>query len=313
MRTRSLRIATRSSQLALWQSEHIRDRLKQHHPELTVEIVPFKTQGDKILDVPLAKIGGKGLFTKELELALLSDKADIAVHSMKDIPADLPEGLHIGAVPAAGDPRDAFVCNDYPTLNDLPQGARLGTSSLRRQSQLLHHRPDLKVGFLRGNVGTRLSKLDAGDFDAIVLAAAGLRRLGLAERIRSAIEPDVCLPAVGQGVLAIECRIDDEHIHQCLAPLQDTNANIRIAAERAFSARLEGGCQVPMAGHAVVQGETVTLRGLVARPDGSELIQGELTGPKAEAKRIGVTLAERLLDQGAGRILAELDDTHPSP
>lgn len=244
---KTLKIATRQSPLALWQAEHIRARLQELHPDLTVELVKFVTQGDKILDTPLAKIGGKGLFVKELEAALLDGRADLAVHSMKDVPMALPEGLTLAVICEREDPLDAFVSNHFEKFADLPQGARVGTSSLRRKSQILKQRPDLQIIDLRGNVGTRLSKLDDGQYDAIILASAGLKRLGLEERIRHCIEPSVSLPAVGQGALGLECRADDQDVLALIQPLLHTETDVCVRAERAFNAYLEGGCQVPIA------------------------------------------------------------------
>ena len=301
-----LRIATRKSPLALWQAEHAAERLRQAHPGLTVEVVPMTTRGDRILDVPLAKVGGKGLFVKELEQGLLDGSADIAVHSMKDVPVDLPEGLHLPVVLTREDPRDAFVSVRYQRLDDLPQGAVVGTSSLRRQVQLLERRPDLRIESLRGNVGTRLEKVDRGVYDAIVLASAGLKRLGAAERIREAISPDVLLPAIGQGAIGVECRQGDARVEALIAVLHDPETAVRVQAERALNARLAGGCQVPIAGHAELDGDRVRLRGLVGRPDGSFVVRGSVAGPRAAARALGETLAEDLLARGAAEVLHEL-------
>ena len=306
MSNKTLRIATRKSPLALWQAEHVRDRLLKAHAGLTVELVRMTTQGDKILDSPLAKVGGKGLFVKELEQGMLEGRADIAVHSMKDVPAEFPDGLHLPVVLEREDPRDAFVSNTARDLRSLPDGARVGTSSLRRQCQLRALRPDLEIIDLRGNVGTRLNKLDNGDYDAIVLAAAGLKRLGLARRITETLEPDISLPAIGQGVIGIECRTDDPRINELIAVLADALTHTRILAERAFNRRLGGGCQVPVAGHAVIAGSTLTLRGLVGEPDGSRLIRGSVEGVPAQAAALGTRLAEELLARGADRILENL-------
>lgn len=298
-----LRIATRSSPLALWQANDVKQRLEAIHANLTVELLPIKTKGDKILDTPLAKIGGKGLFIKELEEAMLAGMADIAVHSMKDVPMELPPGFELPVICERDDPRDAFVSNDFDTLNDLPQGARLGTSSLRRQSQMQALRPDLEIISLRGNVQTRLGRLDEGRFDAILLAAAGLRRLELTERIRSSIAPEQCLPAVGQGAVGIECREGDEKVKAILAPLNHTDTWDRVVAERAMNRRLEGGCQVPIAGYAELEGDTIWLRGLVASEDGAVVYTAEGRAPRQEAEALGVRIAEDLLSQGAGDIL----------
>lgn len=299
-------IATRQSPLALWQAEHVQRRLKEAHPELEVELLKMTTQGDKILDTPLAKIGGKGLFVKELEQGLLDGRADIAVHSMKDVPVELPEGLHLPVILDREDPRDAFVSNKYDTFEALPQGAKLGTSSLRRQCQLSALRPDLDVISLRGNVGTRLKKLDDGEYDAIILAAAGLMRLELAERITAKISTDTCLPAIGQGAVGIECRNDDPRVNDIISVLNDESTHIRVAAERALNHRLEGGCQVPIGGHAEIDGNNLRLRALVGSPDGSEMIRGEVNGTLEEAEKLGVELADDLLSRGADRILKEV-------
>lgn len=298
-----LRIATRKSPLALWQAEFIRDELLRLHPGLTVELVTFTTQGDKILDTPLARIGGKGLFVKELEVALLDGRADIAVHSMKDVPMEFPEGLGLVAIGEREDPRDAFVSSRYASIDALPAGAVVGTSSLRRQCQLRHHRPDLVIRDLRGNVNTRLAKLDAGDYDALILASAGLKRLGFTDRIRSEIPPEYSLPAVGQGALGIEARLGDERIAALVAPLNHDTTAVRVRMERALNRRLQGGCQVPIAGFAELAGDRVTLRALVGSVDGKEIIRDEIRGARADAERLGEELADRLLAAGAGRIL----------
>ena len=306
MTSQPLRIATRKSPLALWQAEHIRHRLEALHPHLRVELVPMSTRGDKILDTPLAKVGGKGLFVKELETALLEDRADLAVHSMKDVPVAFPDGLGLTVICAGEDPRDAFVSPRFARLDELPHGAIVGTSSLRRQCQLRARRPDLQVRDLRGNVNTRLAKLDAGEYDAILLAAAGLQRLGMAERIRQALPVDVSLPANGQGVLAIESRLADHQTLALLAPLDDADSRDRVLAERAMNRALQGGCQVPIGAHAVLDGDQLWLRGLVGSPDGSELLQDEIRGPRQQAEALGETLARRLLAAGADRILAQV-------
>lgn len=326
----TLNIATRQSPLALWQAEHIRDRLLAMYPNLTINLLKIVTKGDKILDTPLAKIGGKGLFVKELEQAMYDKQADIAVHSLKDVPMQLPEGLMLGVYCKRASPTDAFVSNTYNNIDELPEGAVVGTSSLRRQCQLKAYRPDLQIKTLRGNVGTRLSKLDAGDYDAIILATSGLQRIELDARIRGELDIDVCLPAVGQGALAIECREDDAEILALLAPLNDDKARIRLIAERALNRHLEGGCQVPIAAYAVLHAEDASgydnnienddagtmlwLRGRVGRPDGSELLKSEkritLTGTQAEreaqANQLGIEVAEMLLADGAGAILAAI-------
>jgi len=306
MSTDLLRIATRKSPLALWQAEHVRSRLMELHAGLQVELLTMSTQGDRILDSPLAKIGGKGLFVKELEQGMLEDRADIAVHSMKDVPAELPEGLCIGAILEREDPQDAFVSNEFAAVDALPDAARVGTSSLRRQCQLRARRPDLQILDLRGNVGTRLGKLDAGDYDAIVLACAGLKRLGMAARITSALAPELMLPAIAQGVIGIECRCDDEWVKALIAPLNHEETLQRTTAERAMNATLAGGCQAPVAGYSVINANAIELRGLVGRADGSEIIHGDISGPVQQAAAIGKQLADDLLSRGARPILDEL-------
>ncbi|NNG42680.1 hydroxymethylbilane synthase [Pseudoalteromonas sp. NEC-BIFX-2020_002] len=301
-----VRIATRKSALALWQAEFVKAQLEHFHKDITVELVPMSTQGDIILDTPLAKIGGKGLFVKELEQAILDGRADIAVHSMKDVPVDFPEGLALHTICEREDPRDAFVSNTYADIAQLPQGAIVGTSSLRRQCQIRALRPDLEIRDLRGNVNTRLAKLDDGQYDAIILAAAGLIRLDMHERIKAFIEPEVSLPANGQGAVGIECRIDDEATKALLAPLEHSETRIRVNAERAMNRRLEGGCQVPIGAYALVDGEQVHLRGLVGAIDGSEILRAEISGNTIDAEALGVQLAEQLLALGADKILADV-------
>ena len=306
MSTDLLRIATRKSPLALWQAEHVRGLLQAEHPGLRVELLTMSTQGDRVLDSPLAKIGGKGLFVKELEQAMLEGRADIAVHSMKDVPAELPRGLGIGAILEREDPRDAFVSNQFNSIGDLPQGARVGTSSLRRQCQLRALRPDLRIMDLRGNVGTRLSKLDGGDYDAIVLACAGLLRLGMGERITRAIEAEEMLPAIAQGVIGIECRLGDGEIAGLIRPLAHSDTSLRTRAERAMNAALAGGCQAPVAGYSELQDGLIGLRGLVGWPDGSEVIRAAISGPPEDAETMGRQLAEELLARGGRPILDAL-------
>ncbi|MEQ4454328.1 hydroxymethylbilane synthase [Kosakonia sp. YIM B13605] len=301
-----LRIATRQSPLALWQAHYVKERLEASHPGLTVELVPMVTRGDVILDTPLAKVGGKGLFVKELELALLENRADIAVHSMKDVPVDFPQGLGLVTICERDDPRDAFVSNRYNSLDELPAGSIVGTSSLRRQCQLAEHRPDLVIRSLRGNVGTRLSKLDNGDYDAIILAVAGLNRLGLSSRVRTALPPETSLPAVGQGAVGVECRLDDARTRALLAPLNHDDTAVRVKAERAMNTRLEGGCQVPIGSYAELIDGGIWLRGLVGAPDGSIMVRGERRGLLEDAEQLGISLAEELLDNGARAILAEI-------
>ncbi|WP_104498602.1 hydroxymethylbilane synthase [Acinetobacter indicus] len=302
----TLKIATRQSPLALWQAEHIRARLEALHAGLNVELVTFVTQGDKILDTPLAKIGGKGLFVKELEAALLDGRADLAVHSMKDVPMALPEGLSLAVICEREDPLDAFVSNTYASFQDLPQGAKVGTSSLRRKCQILKARPDLEIIDLRGNVGTRLSKLDAGQYDAIILASAGLKRLGLSERIRHTLAPEVSLPAVGQGALGLECRTNDQAVLELILPLMDDETNVCVRAERAFNAYLEGGCQVPIAGYATLKDGQLSMEGRVGSVDGQTLLSAQLGAAPEQAEQLGEQLAQNLLAQGAGELLKAL-------
>lgn len=303
MTTPILRIATRQSPLALWQAEYVKQQLEHCHPGICVELVKFTTRGDKILDTPLAKIGGKGLFVKELEHALLAGEADIAVHSMKDVPMEFPDGLALGVICPRETPLDALVSNRFSSLAELPQGARVGTSSLRRQCQLRRLRPDLDILDLRGNVGTRLAKLDAGEYDAIVLAAAGLKRLGLAPRIRESLAPELCLPAGGQGAVGIELRSRDAATAALIAPLHCVETARCVLAERALNRRLQGGCQVPIACYAIPQGDALFLRGLVGSVDGREVLAAEASSA-SDPEALGVQVAEQLLAQGADRILA---------
>jgi hydroxymethylbilane synthase len=303
-----IRIATRKSPLAMWQAEHVSALLTKLHPGLEIQIVGMTTKGDKILDAPLAKVGGKGLFVKELEQGMLEGVADIAVHSMKDVPVDFPEGLHLAVIMDREDPRDAFVSNRYEDLDSLPQGACVGTSSLRRQCQLADRRPDLRIEPLRGNVNTRLAKLDAGEYDAIILAAAGLMRLGFESRIRGRIAPEVSLPAIGQGAIGIECRSADPRTNDLIAPLHHGDTADRVLAERAMNARLHGGCQVPIAGHALIEGDRLVLKGLVGTPDGSRILRAESEGPREDCEAIGTRVADDLLAQGADEILSALQD-----
>jgi hydroxymethylbilane synthase len=301
-----IRIATRKSALALWQAEYVKAELLRHHPLLHVELVPMSTQGDKILDTPLAKIGGKGLFVKELEQAILDGRADIAVHSMKDVPVDFPPGLILHTICPRENPQDAFVSNQFRSLTELPPGAVVGTSSLRRQCQIKALRPDLTVRDLRGNVNTRLAKLDNGEYAAIILAAAGLIRLGFQQRIASLLPVELSLPANGQGAVGIECRAEDVVVQQFLAPLEHSITRTCVLAERAMNRKLQGGCQVPIGAYAEISGETLWLRGLVGALDGSEIIRHELRGPVAQAEQLGIALAEHLLAQGADRILQDV-------
>jgi hydroxymethylbilane synthase len=307
----TLRIATRQSRLALWQAEHVATLLRTRHPGLNVELVPMTTQGDRILDRPLANIGGKGLFIKELELAMSEHRADIAVHSMKDVPSDMPPGFTLAAMLPRADPRDAFVSSRYQTFASLPQGARVGTSSLRRQCQLKHARPDLELITLRGNVDTRLRKLDENHYDAIILAAAGLIRLGLESRITEYFGPDQSLPAVGQGIIGIECRDDDARNIAYVRALNDGEAWQCASAERAFAQRLEGSCQSPIAGFATLNGDRLELHGVIGSPDGREMYRGSHHGAIADAEAIGVRLAEELLKDGADQLLERLRQESP--
>jgi hydroxymethylbilane synthase len=303
---KTLRIATRSSPLALWQAEDVQEKLTKLYPGLKVELVTMTTKGDKILDAPLAKIGGKGLFVKELEIGLLENRADIAVHSMKDVPMEFPEGLDLFLVMERENPTDAFVSNHYANLDSLPDGAIVGTSSLRRQTQIREKHPNLVINWLRGNVNTRLKKLDNGEYDAIILASAGLLRLGFDDRIKAFISPEDSLPAAGQGAVGIECRINDTAVHQLLEPLRHAETTIRITAERAMNIRLNGGCQVPIAGFATLNDDEIYVRGLVGEPDGSTILRAEVKGHKDQAEQLGITLAEKLLALGANDILDKI-------
>ena len=304
--TRTIRIATRKSDLAMWQAKYVQAKLLEHHPHVNVELLPMSTQGDRILDTPLAKIGGKGLFIKELEIAMQNDEADIAVHSMKDVPVAFPEGFGLHAICERENPFDAFVSNQYDSIEALPLGAVVGTSSLRRQCQIRAFRADLVIKDLRGNVNTRLAKLDEGQYDAIILASAGLIRLGMRERIKQEIDTGVSLPAVGQGAVGIECRNDDAELISLLQALNDSQTAARVLAERAMNARLEGGCQVPIGSYAVLSDDTLTLRGLVGTPDGTTILKASAEGPLADAEKIGTEVANELLEQGAKEILDAL-------
>lgn len=299
----NLKVGTRGSVLALWQAEWVQARLKSLHPGLDVDIIKIKTTGDKILDVPLAQVGGKGLFVKEIETALLEKRIDLAVHSMKDMPAEVPPGLCIGAVPERENPRDVLISGGGHGFNDLPEGARVGTSSLRRSAQLRHLRPDVRVHPLRGNLDTRLRKLESENLHAIILAAAGVRRLGLEDRITEYIPESVMLPAIGQGALSIEVRKDDERVRDLIAPLDHRETRLAVDTERAFLARLEGGCQVPIAAMAEVRDEQITLTGMVAEIDGSVLIRKIISGTVDKRVELGIELADRLLEAGGREIL----------
>lgn len=298
-----IRIATRKSPLAMWQADHVRQLLERAHPGIEVELIGMTTRGDKFVDVPLTKVGGKALFVKELEQSMLDGATDIAVHSMKDVPVELPAGLQLPVILRREEPRDAFVSEKYSSFIELPEGARLGTSSLRRRLQLQAERPDLDILDLRGNVGTRLQRLVDGDFDAIILAGAGLIRLGLSGRIAELLPVETCLPAIGQGAIGIECRDRDPEIEQLIAALDDPPTHTRVRAERALNHRLEGGCQVPIAAHAVLAAGELSLAALVGRPDGSEIIRGRRSGAESAAVEIGRGLAEELLERGADVVL----------
>ena len=306
---RELIIGTRGSALAVWQAEWVHTRLRELEPGLSVSVKRIKTTGDRILDSPLAMIGGKGLFVKEIEEALAREEIDLAIHSMKDVPTHMPDGMEILSIPTREDPRDALITRDGVSLEKLPNGARIGTSSLRRQAQLLHARPDFRVEMLRGNVDTRLRKLDAGEYDAILLAAAGLRRLGLEQRITELLSYEACLPAIGQGALGLEGRADDRFVRELVGRMEDRPTRIAVSAERAFLERLEGGCQVPIAAYATVDNQTVMLRGLIASVDGRRVIRGSAEGPIGNATGMGTALAERLLSQGGREILKEIYET----
>lgn len=326
-------IGTRGSKLALWQAEWVKSEINKINPALDVELNKIKTTGDKILDVPLAKVGGKGLFVKEIEEALLSGEADLAVHSMKDVPTDFPEGLHLPVICRREDPRDAFIAPARGRkFNDLPKGSTIGTSSLRRSCQLLGLRPDLKIAQLRGNLDTRLRKLDEGKFDAIILAAAGVKRLGWAERISEILEPEISLPAIGQGAIGIECRLGDKFINTLIASLNHYETSVCVRAERALLKKLEGGCQVPIAGHARLvgkeqktggrkaaagsgfnmqnsnqgSGHLLIMDGLVGSVSGDRFVRGHIEGSPEDAESLGLRLAEELLSKGAREILAEV-------
>jgi hydroxymethylbilane synthase len=307
----TLRIATRQSRLALWQAQHVAAQLREAHPGLAVELVPMTTQGDRIVDRSLAQVGGKGLFIKELEVAIAEGRADIAVHSMKDVPSDMPPGMVLAAMLTRADPHDAFVSLRHESFNSLPHGARVGTSSLRRQCQLKYSRPDLQLLTLRGNVETRLRKLQEDQYDAIVLAAAGLIRLGLEDRITHRFDLEQFVPAVGQGIIGIECRADDSRSIQLVSALNDALAWQCCEAERAFALRLQGSCQSPIAGHAQIEGGKVHLRGVIGSPDGQEIYRGVHDGVVADVQAVGTALADRLLDAGARALLDKLRLSQP--
>ena len=305
--SRTIRIATRKSPLALWQAEFVKAKLQEQNPDLDVQLVAMTTRGDVLLDTPLAKVGGKGLFVKELEVAMLENRADIAVHSMKDVPMEFPPGLGLAVICEREDPLDAFVSNQYTALEELPEGAVVGTSSLRRQCQIRAKFPSLKIKDLRGNVNTRLGKLDNGEYDAIILASAGLLRLGMDDRIASRLPADLCLPAGGQGAVGIECRNQDQATLDLLASLNHPDTHTRVTAERALNRHLQGGCQVPIACYAELDdNQQLRVRALVGSVDGSLILEDEISGPSESAEQLGIELAERLLAAGAGAILAEV-------
>jgi len=301
-----IRIGTRGSKLALWQANHVREQLEAVHPGLAVELVTITTTGDRVQDRSLLQMGGKGAFVKEIEEALLGEEIDIAVHSMKDVPVALPEGLHLPVVCRREDPRDGFIANDYGHPRDMPAGARIGSSSLRRKCQLMARFPELEVTEIRGNVDTRLRKLDEGQYGAIVLAAAGLRRLGWAQRITTLLDPADSLPAMGQGTIGIECRQGDDATLSRIRAIEDADTAVRTRAEWALNQRMQGGCEVPMGGYAELDGDQLRVRGLVGEPDGSRLIEDEVSGPATEAEALGTELAERLLAAGAEAVLAQV-------
>ena len=301
-----IRIATRRSKLAMWQAEHVQSLLRSAHPDLPVELVPMSTQGDRVLDRALAEVGGKGLFVKELEVAMQEGRADIAVHSMKDVPSELPPGFSIVAVLPRANPLDAFISRKYAKFTDLPQGARVGTSSPRRQAQLRQARPDLRLELLRGNVDTRLRRLDEGELDAILLACAGLERLGIAHHVTEQLPLALSLPAVGQGVIGIECRSDDARSRGVLAALHHEESFTRLIAERSFAATLGGSCHSPIAAHASLAGGTLTVHGFIGAPDGSETYRDELSGPATQAETLGRELARRMQAAGAEPLLERL-------
>ncbi len=303
---KQIRIGTRGSALALWQAEWVKSELEKRYPATTVSLTKIKTTGDKILDVPLAKVGGKGLFVKEIEEAMLSNEIDIAVHSMKDVPTFFPDGLHLACITKREDARDALFSRNKVAFKDLPRGANIGTSSLRRQAQLMNIRPDFVIHQLRGNVDTRLRKLKEGQYDAIILAAAGVKRLGLAENITELIAPEISLPAIGQGALGIECRVDDRELNDMISFFNHPDTRVAVTGERALLRRLEGGCQVPIACYGQVRGENLHLTGLVGSVDGKRIIKDKIEGPAGSAEKLGVTLAEKLLKEGADVILREV-------
>jgi len=303
---KEIRIGTRSSALALWQAEWVKSELEKKHPGIETSLTKIKTTGDKILDVPLAKVGGKGLFVKEIEEAMLANEIDIAVHSMKDVPTFFPDGLHLGAITEREDPRDALLTRTKTLFKDLPNGAHVGTSSLRRQAQLMNVRPDFVIHQLRGNVDTRLRKLREGQYDAIILAAAGVKRLGLVANVSEYIDPKISLPAIGQGALGIECRVDDRELNDLIAFFNHADSRTCVTGERALLRRLEGGCQVPIACYGQMKNGNLHLTGLVGSVDGRRIIKDSIEGAPNHAEKLGVTLAEKLLSKGADVILREV-------
>ncbi len=305
MAMKSLRIGTRASQLALWQANWVKSELEKRYPGMEVTLTKIKTLGDKILDVPLAQVGGKGLFVKEIEEAMLRNEIDIAVHSMKDVPTDFPEGLGLVCITEREDPRDALISKGV-TFATLPQGAKIGTSALRRQAQLLKVRPDLQMVIIRGNVETRMNKLETENLDAVILAAAGLNRLGFADRIVEILPPELSLPAIGQGALGIECRLDDAKVRETIAFFNHPETSYAVRAERSLLKRCEGGCQVPIAAFGVVNGDQMTLTGFIASIDGARTLRESINGPVAECEHLGCELAERLLRNGGKEILEEV-------
>lgn len=308
---KEIRIGTRASALALWQAEWVKSELEKKYPGMAVLLTKIKTTGDKILDVPLAKVGGKGLFVKEIEEAMLRGEIDIAVHSMKDVPTFFPAGLHLGAITKREDPRDALLSRNSVAFKNLPKGAKVGTSSLRRQAQLMNIRPDFVIEQLRGNVDTRLRKLKEGLYDAIILAAAGVKRLGLSDNVTEYIEPEISLPAIGQGALGIECREDDRELNDMIAFFNHPDTRVCVTAERALLRRLEGGCQVPIACYGRIMDGKLSLAGLVGSVDGKKIIKDNIEGEQKDAERLGVELAEKLLRQGADAILREVYGKNP--
>ncbi len=303
---KQIRIGTRGSALALWQAEWVKSELEKKYPGTAVSLTKIKTTGDKILDVPLAKVGGKGLFVKEIEEAMLAGEIDIAVHSMKDVPTFFPDGLHLSCITKREDPRDALLSRNKVKFKELPQGANVGTSSLRRQAQLMSVRPDFVIHQLRGNVDTRLRKLKEGQYDAIILAAAGVKRLGLADNVTEYIDPEISLPAIGQGALGIECRVDDRELNDLIAFFNHADTRVCVTGERALLRRLEGGCQVPIACYGEMKNEKLHLTGLVGSVDGKRIIKEAIDGTPDKAEKLGVTLAETLLSRGADVILREV-------